>query len=83
MPALRTGGVFLIVVGSLAGQLGGQPPTGDTRLADRTAAIHKVLQPELAGLDELYKHLHSHPELSLQERETAARMAKELTTLGF
>lgn len=33
-------------------------------------------------LVELYRHLHAHPELSLQEAETAARLADALKTLG-
>ena len=31
----------------------------------------------------LYKHLHANPEISNEEHETAARMAKELKDLGF
>ena len=34
-------------------------------------------------LQELYLHLHQNPELSYQEKATSARMAKELSTLGF
>lgn len=33
-------------------------------------------------LVKLYKHFHAHPELSLMEKETAARLATELKTLG-
>ncbi len=36
----------------------------------------------LAGLVELYQHFHSHPELSFEERETAARLAKEWKSAG-
>lgn len=32
----------------------------------------------LTGYEELYKHFHSHPELSLQERETASTIASHL-----
>src|SRR5262249_4527893 len=35
------------------------------------------------SLEALYKHIHSHPELSLQEVQTAARLAKELKAVGF
>ncbi len=35
------------------------------------------------ALEELYRHLHQHPELSFQERATAARMAQELKALGL
>ena len=34
--------------------------------------------PDLAPYEELYKHLHSHPELSVQEYETSATIAKHL-----
>ncbi len=33
-------------------------------------------------IGELYRHFHSHPELSFQEKETAARLAKELKAVG-
>ena len=37
----------------------------------------------LPALEKLYLHLHQHPELSYQESQTSARMAKELGQLGF
>jgi amidohydrolase len=46
-------------------------------------AVRQKMAPELASLDALYKHLHSHPELSFHEEQTAARLAKELRNLGF
>ncbi|HEX5102892.1 MAG TPA: amidohydrolase [Pirellulaceae bacterium] len=36
----------------------------------------------LEELVELYRHFHAHPELSFQEKETAARLAKELRAAG-
>jgi amidohydrolase len=50
---------------------------------EHAAAVQKRLADELPALETLYKHLHSHPELSLKELETAARLAKELKGLGF
>lgn len=35
------------------------------------------------AVESLYKHLHNNPELSLQEEETAKRLAQELKTLDF
>src|SRR5262249_39674763 len=35
------------------------------------------------SLEMLYMHLHTHPELSHKETQTAARLAKELKDLGF
>ncbi len=64
------------------GRAPGNTPT-DTKLAERTKAIRARIDAELPQLEELYKHLHTHPELSLQEVATAARMAKELRALGF
>src|SRR5262245_51198674 len=72
-------GLFLIVL--LPNETARAQSPGS--LAQRTGAITKKLDAELPDLESLYKHLHSHPELSLQERETAARMAKELSALGF
>ncbi|MFO0850901.1 MAG: amidohydrolase [Gemmataceae bacterium] len=47
------------------------------------AAIDARIDAELADLTALYTHLHTHPELSLQEEQSAARMAEELRKLGF
>jgi hippurate hydrolase len=38
---------------------------------------------EYAALEQLYKHLHSNPELSFQEEKTAARIAEELGKAGY
>jgi hippurate hydrolase len=40
--------------------------------------IRAAIDKDYDHLEALYKHLHSHPELSLKEKETAARIAKEL-----
>jgi hippurate hydrolase len=47
------------------------------------AAIDKQIDAQADDLLKLYTHLHAHPELSLQEKESAARMADELEKLGF
>lgn len=41
------------------------------------------VKQNMPSLGELYRHLHQHPELSLKEKETSARMAKELQDLGL
>ena len=41
------------------------------------------LEPELPKLIELYRHFHAHPELSLFEKETAAKLAAEWKAVGF
>jgi amidohydrolase len=52
-------------------------------LPARKAKVGALIESELKSLDTLYKHLHSYPELSYEEEKTAARLAKELKTLGF
>jgi metal-dependent amidase/aminoacylase/carboxypeptidase family protein len=37
--------------------------------------------PDLSRYEDLYKYFHSHPELSHQERETAAKIAAEISKL--
>ncbi len=40
------------------------------------------LDANLNDLVALYRHFHAHPELSFEERETAARLAKEFRAVG-
>jgi hippurate hydrolase len=49
-------------------------------LADDHDTWFAEQEPELLNL---YRHLHTHPELSLHEVETAARIASELKQAGF
>ncbi len=58
-----------------------QPPA-DGVLA-RKGQVLKLIDAEIKSLDAVYKHLHTHPELSYEEEKTAARLAKELKSLGF
>jgi len=45
-------------------------------------AVQACLAKEGPSLLELYQHLHAHPELSFQEKETSARVAEELRQAG-
>ena len=45
--------------------------------------LQSALGQDYPYLDALYKYLHTHPELSFFEVETAKRMAAELRQLGF
>jgi len=47
------------------------------------APLEQMVDEELAWLLATYKHFHSHPELSYEEKETAAHVADELRQLGF
>jgi hippurate hydrolase len=62
-----------------AGRLRADPPP----VKERAAEIDKRIDAELKDLLALYQHIHTHPELSLQEVETAARLAEEMKKLGF
>jgi hippurate hydrolase len=53
------------------------------KLKERTALVERHLDAEFDSLLTLYKYLHTHPELSLQEEKTSGRLAKELRDLGF
>ncbi len=53
----------------------------DASSRDRT--VDAWLDEHLDGLVELYEHLHANPELSLEEAQSAARMAKELRAAGY
>ena len=41
------------------------------------------VKENLPDVVKLYHHFHAHPELSFQEKETAARLAKEWEAVGF
>jgi len=46
-------------------------------------AAQEWIDEQLDGVVALYRHFHAHPELSLEERETAARVARELEAAGY
>jgi amidohydrolase len=45
--------------------------------------VQSNLQQEYPSLFELYEYLHAHPELSLHEEQSAARVAEELRKAGY
>jgi len=58
-------------------------PAGPLPVKERLGEVNKLLDANYPHLEALYKHLHSHPELSLQEVRTAALLAKELREAGY
>jgi amidohydrolase len=50
---------------------------------DAKSLVAQKLAADYPELDALYKHLHAHPELSLMEEQTAARLAAELRAAGY
>ena len=51
-------------------------------VAEMPADLRDWTGSQMTSLLELYHHLHSNPELSLSEKETSARLAKELESAG-
>src|SRR5580704_9629828 len=47
------------------------------------AFVQARLDADYPSLESLYRDLHAHPELSLQEEKTGARLAAELRAAGF
>jgi amidohydrolase len=50
--------------------------------ADRIA-IDAQIERNYAGLDTLYRDIHAHPEIGMQETRTAALLASRMKALGF
>ncbi|MCW5725355.1 MAG: amidohydrolase [Maricaulaceae bacterium] len=66
--------IFLAAISAAA--LPAAPAAGDD--------IRDAIRADYAAhLRALYEHFHANPELSLQEHQTAARLAEELRTAGF
>jgi hippurate hydrolase len=61
----------------------GPAAAADKDPARTTMAIDAVFAKNSAQLLSLYRDLHMHPELSLQESRTAARLAQEMRRLGL
>jgi hippurate hydrolase len=57
-----------------------QPATAAPRA--QAEHVHAWTAAEMPGLVALYRHLHAHSELSLQEKQTAERVAAELQAAG-
>ena len=74
--------VLVLATGSSLGQDAGAKPDGN-RYREIVQEINQKVSGQLASLEALYKHIHTHPELSLQEEHTSARLAQELRDLGF
>jgi amidohydrolase len=72
---------FLLVTGTTVKADG--PVIKDGPLADLVKAVDGKVAAEIASLVDTYKDFHAHPELSLKEERSAARLAKEARDLGF
>jgi hypothetical protein len=75
----------LVAAALWAGVLPAAQPGGADSDKTKTWAseINTRIAENYTYLETLYKHLHTHPELSLGEVQTSARLAKEIAELGF
>jgi hippurate hydrolase len=71
---------LLMVLASWFSTAAQDPPSATSR---RLKIVRDQVQDQIDKLEETYRYLHTHPELSLQEVQTANRLAKELESLGF
>jgi hippurate hydrolase len=82
---MRHRGVNAALLGLLTFALPGKAGAPGERpaLAGSARTIQARLARDYLSLEALYKDLHSHPELSLREKRTAGRLARELRAAGF
>jgi amidohydrolase len=59
------------------------PAIAEVDVVSLKPAIEKSVEADYPKLDALYKDIHAHPEIALQEVKTAARLATEMRALGF
>src|SRR5262245_54274543 len=76
-----TFGAIALTSFALCSSVPGAEPNSE--LAGRSEAVKARIVSEFDGLEKLYKHLHTHPELSYQEAATGAKLAQEMKELGF
>ncbi len=58
-------------------------PSQAADLGERDRALETWLDQHIDELVATYEHFHAHPELSLEEEKTAARVANELGAAGY
>lgn len=83
---MRTALIAMLAAASLPTIASAQTPTDPAAAASPAPAsseIGTVVQADMDGLMTLYRDLHANPELSLQETNTAAKLAKRLKAMKF
>ena len=59
------------------------PVHAELDVAKLKSSIETSVEADYPKLDTLYKDLHAHPEVAVQEVKTAAKLAAEMRALGF
>ncbi|WP_375195218.1 amidohydrolase [Sphingobium sp.] len=78
--------LLLPATGAFAQQTATAPARHGADAADGPvdrAAVDRLLDDRLAGLEALYRDLHQHPEMGFQEHRTAKLLAGRMRALGF
>lgn len=80
---MRSSVSFVLGAATLFASASAQNPVQAVYRADLAAKIRQQVDSDLGDLLEYYKDLHRHPELSLQEKESARKMAEHLKAAGY
>ncbi|MCH8808112.1 MAG: hypothetical protein IH986_18760, partial [Planctomycetes bacterium] len=75
----RLGAAILLVAIAVRASQGAEPRVTSAQIRRITDRVNAQYDSLLA----LYHHFHRHPELSLHEERTAARLAEELRAVGY
>ncbi|HJT75944.1 MAG TPA: amidohydrolase, partial [Gemmataceae bacterium] len=71
----------LLLAATAAAAEPAKPPAASPK--ELVPEINRRIKAEYPSLEALYKHFHTHPELSLQEEQTATRLQREIRAAGF
>jgi len=76
------GQLAVLAISVAVGRAGPAAGAGTLPAAEAVGDVNKRVAAQYDQLLALYKHFHTHPELSLQEEQTAARLSREMRALG-
>src|SRR5512137_2993194 len=73
---MKSFNVILVLAVFLCSVLRGQ----DNKI---NTSINNLIGTQMPSSEQLYRYLHTNPELSLMEKNTSERLAKEMRDIGF
>jgi hippurate hydrolase len=79
-------GAFMVLIGLVEASVAADAQEPTRRVAPSSNVEERVdawIDAHLDALIGVYRHLHAHPELSLEEKETAALVVQELREAGY
>jgi amidohydrolase len=59
------------------------PAAGGPASSSAAELLKPIVEREYPSLEKLYRYIHTHPELSLQEEQTGQRLGEELKAAGY